>query len=694
MEAGSTRHYLATLFRCSPAHAENYLQKPAVQMDMAVSDIDQLMPLAAKSGLKGLLMRHILSCLAMSHPLPQPSVLMFRQMLEKIIPEEQLPAPEKTAWLTFPVPVLQGNKARFVIFLLGHSPGPLSFKAALPLSTQSRQAVVTAQQTLARLNPGSSGMVVLIPLLSEHSPRIEGTSLGLPCALAIQLASEGEKWPRGLYATGSVANDGRLQTVAGVFRKQAISTDTGCFIIPDTGPKGWGTGSGSVSCQCLAQAIDAAQLYRLEISAVDINKYRHCLTDHECFLKHFKELPSHFLQHRNCRTVLDKIAQKPAQYLQSASSALHACGLDLGRAPKLVSLYTPSQLKALASASAEGRQLVFRWCLSRLAVINHCGKTAVDGEWRELFEMVRDDLEEDQELLEYFNHQFIVERWNRYFFSPEIPAEIVRLVKLEEDRNRIALRVNRSLGALYGTLAQNAGFCGPSHHRQLECYATLAEKAFGNKYTREKQRLTDYRIHAALDTEDKQRARTLLDDFLQAQSDASRPDWICSLKGSLQERSGEKPYLAHLVLKTLAELAGDGNGFHPVPDLIRLKTLQQPPCHHPWQLILYNLARLCLAAGEPQQGARFLHLAAKICLADHQKDTMKVMALLIFSLLYRAGLAERRHLDETDAIVQWLSTDTRLHRPHFALLLTCKKPGDVLEIIARNPKEYFPFKYR
>jgi hypothetical protein len=442
----------------------------------------------------------------------------------------------------------------------------------------------------------------------------------------------------------------------------------------------------------LIQALNDLEYVLLTNEPDELVKFRPFLGKEKLLLTHLHELPSTLLQHPECKSALKSIAQHPEDYLHHAVRTLRTCSFDTTRAPLLTSLFPIETLRELVEQGEEqAAQIVYEWCINRVACANHCGDTRSIDQWKDFQHSLENLVAADQHLVAW-NHLFVAERFNRYHFSPKIPDDIKRLIAEEEARNLIAPRPNKNLGAMYGTLSQNCGFCGPDWFVDLETYAEKAESSFDKRFAREKPRLQIYRVYGHLDRMEFQHAGAWLNCHLGLAQDSNPESWLGQVEHLLSGNRDGYLFTIALIFRTLADI-----GFKPGKECLRTinaELAQKIPRHtqHPWQLILLNLARLVGKEGLVAECRAFLLRAATIC--ESGGETMQAMALLTYAEMQFQGVLDKPDVTAAETARQRVLASRYLHQPHFQTLQDDPDTETMLISVHRHRSLLFPFSYR
>lgn len=667
------------------------MRQPCPQSLQDRQQLDSLLALATRSGLVNLLRRHLLSGLACCGGDGAQSQL-YSELLSSVIPDSAAGSLHGSRWLVFPLPVFQGQKGRIIQVLAGLSPASDSLHIAGNLQHDSQLAAKRTIAALATIRPAFWGTVILIPLLGDSEPPIDGESLGLPLALALYLLQTGSAWPEGIYASGCVNNKGQVQPVAGLKKKFETAVRPRCFFVAERDQHKLAESVTVIGCVTLDQALEDLEFMLLSDDPEQVVKLRGYSHNPDHLLLHFHELPLPFCRHPRSSQLLSALREDPGKHLKEAANALETCTYDAARAALLADIFPIEAIeRVIAGADTHGLLHAFEWCTARIAHANHIGDTASGADWAGLQQQLALHVTTD-ELLSSLNHHFVADRFNRYNFSIEIPPTVLELLDQEERRNAACFRPNRQLGAMYGTLCQNFGFCGPLFLDTFDEYANRAEAAFGNRYAGEKQRLLAYRLYVLLDAEDGRGAGLALNRYLHLAETAGPDDWHSALCRSLEEKRQESPYGAALILRTMADLDIRLSATQ-LDDIGNLLATHLPRHgQHPWQLISLNSARLLIRDDRVEACRAHLRRMAEICC--NGGETMQVMALLAYSELHIHGLAGGEQYRRAEELVNDIQLSRHLKQEHFAGLFHHNSTQKMLRHLADNRALFFPFSYR
>jgi hypothetical protein len=149
------------------------------------------------------------------------------------------------------------------------------------------------------------------------------------------------------------------------------------------------------------------------------------------------------------------------------------------------------------------------------------------GKWQSLARHALNIISRRQEGLEciadYQNRLFVHCRHLSFHFEEKLPESFSEVLSKLEGLYRIAnYEVYPVLGRMYGTVAQNHGFCGPSYLNKLQEYVHRAQKAFGEgrveDFREDWRREFNYLVYGYLDAELLKDAEETLKIYLETSS--------------------------------------------------------------------------------------------------------------------------------------------------------------------------------
>jgi len=694
--AETNRHWknLQTLLLHSPLNSDFLLKQAFPVPPPPGFIIAQLFQSCGSDRRRLLLKRHLLSSFALFNaPLGEFQAPSGMGNVVHFFPDIDHITFTSACWTAVPVPVVQRGGASVLTLMFGLTTGKgrLFCQSTPRIDQSSRKALETVLQSSFLTGVEKENDLFVWTLQEEDSSPLKGASLGLPATIGLNLLRRRKRWPEGLFASGEITAEGHIRPVKYLKEKRrAISRESQLFIIP----KQYShlvSGNKTVSVQSFEEAILAVNCFHNDILDGDsIALFQLAAKDPELLLDQFRNLPVEFFHLYELSTVLEKIQQAPERYLARVASCLRENSYKLEQAKWLASLYTCDEIQQLAAVDEFN---ALEYCLGRLALHNHSGDIEKSQKWSVCAEEISTALMGRKELSRLVNNSVLNERFNRYDFRTEIPSIFSKCLEYEIQLHDLQGDDSWRLGAMYGTLTQNYGFCGPAYFENLKVMAQKALSTFGRKYKKEHSRIQAYLIYALLDSHNWAEAKLVLRQYLDLPKSTTAHEWLNKLTAIKEDHWHDYTFKASLVCRFLADQQSllenillDSTEFQR---LIH-ETLQQ--AQHPWQLTATNLARLCLHSHKQGQAVQLLTHAISIC--KDNGETMQVMALLPLSLLYEYGFAKKLHYQQAEQIQEMIRSNNILNQSHFTDILSCQSGQDILERTAEKRSSLFPFSYR
>ena len=526
-------------------------------------------------------------------------------------------------------------------------------------------------------------------LQPENDQPVSGDSLGLTAALAARFLFQSRPWPRGLYATGAVDMSGTLLPVVHTRDKiRSVAYDCRLFLLPQGNYLPALTDFSEITSYCcdVDDACRSVEMFVQEVPANTMHLYQSCLYSVTELLSHFHALPFFVLNSPQCQQLLLSSGSRSGQYLDKLCKALQQCSYDPERGKLLAAILNPEKILTLIRQHPQLVFSGFNWCLACINLYNHIGRIERSEQWTSLAEHLISRVDA-QELNRFLNKEFVATRFNRYDFRPDLPPALCALLEQEENKQEIISGRNYLLGALYGTLAQNYGFCGPDW---LDSLLEMCEKAapcFGNKHYLNRNRLKNYQIYALIDSKRAEDALALVNPYLLLSPGAGPDQWFQHVLQLLMEKevNREHSFQAALVLRVLSFI---GYALPLADSLLNIHFCS----HHPWQLIALNLGKIHYAGNRENEAVRLFHHCLRICLAGG--STMRAMGLLPLAEMHYLGCAGKQEYEQADTIRKHLVHTNGLHSDHFSIITDITAAEELLDIVRQQRSVLFPFSYR
>jgi hypothetical protein len=599
------------------------------------------------------------------------------------------------------VPVASGGRGDVVWALVGAArPGarePFPPWCRKVLDPDAREALFLADRLLR--SETDAGLLFLPILLSQTEassdgravpPRLYGPSLALPVLLGALGAQQrtGAAWDSGdVIATGALDDAGRILPVAGVDAKAEAAARFGfrAMIVPAEAARGRKAAKrvallGAGDLQTASYLWEACRQGRGSRRLKDLERLR---SPEDLAAGVHRMDPRMAGWSRFARTYRETLGRiwSDAEHADSFVKQLERMGRD-PRVPDhwLTALLAPVDESVVAGLTKISAVTAFRLAQCAWAVATRRGDPQEAGRWAACCESLCDSVvvfDGGLSLVgDFWNRRFITERHALYRFDPQIPEpfqEILGRLEAYRDAQRLGdtVPVIPSLAKLYGTIAQNYGFCGPDYLADTRRYVDLALEAFGGDgvppFQQDRRRQLHYLLHALLDAGRLEEAEDVLRRYL----GRNGPDL--------------SPYQHAALARFGAEAGKIPPGYGDVCESLLRKDLEG----HPWQLWLWNAGRLLThSRGKRLAWEQGLRLCSRL------GPTARPMGLLHAAWLWGEGLASPEALR---AAVEEILADLEsgpLWKDHFRPLLTARSWAHALEEILAAPARYFPFTYR
>lgn len=700
-EAPDPKHWrqLRTLLERSAVSATFRLRTPSPSPCPPKPVITSLFRACTDASQRRLLTRHLLTCLARQDNDASHLQGCLRQRRQRAgFSPDAWDDLFRARWLCVPLPVVQGRQGRLVFLMLALLPGtgrvrPLEGNDFSPESITALHIALSLWND--RQTDGVSDMPCWLLDTPAHDSPLAGASLGLPAALGLHLLAEHRPWPAGLFATGALDTRGKVLPVRGIRRKlEAVARHCALFLAPSGDTLNEAVPAYVVAAATLADARLALECYGGGIRQTqDLTIC--CLVLHEPdqqLPRQFDRLPVAFFRMPALHDRMERLRREVlanAGKLAPLSRCLRQHSADLERADALRGLFHPEDILRLADADPAP---ALEWCLGMMALHNHLGDVAAGRGWSACADAVMQAMGGSGERFNLTNKRMVGERFNRYDFRPEPPEFFSAALQDRQRIHRMTGGNDATLGAMYGTLAQNFAYCGPGHLPRCRTVLDKARQAFGRAHPAELPRLQSYLVLALLDAGQKNAAVAALRDYLGIPADANAVDWPAQAARILAEGCADAPFRLHVLCRVLADRPDIAAGTEPRARWRALHAACLGQHRHPWQLVAINLARLCLRAEGADDAERLLRHAVEICRTG--EETLRVMALLPLALLQAHGLANELDHELAAAIGREIRASAFIHQEHFHRLDGLSSGRDMLQQVHAARAALFPFSYR
>ncbi len=559
---------------------------------------------------------------------------------------------------------------------------------------EARASLAIVSRLLTGQRAASFFFWPLLPRLDRTL--IYGPSLGLPCFLAVRGLWSGVM-PQGLLASGRLDEEGRLGAVEGLAPKIAAAVAeglTGLLYPQAASPEAPGEISGGIArleAATLPEAVFLWETYRPGRGRDLVNDL-HLLNHPERLAANALLLSDVTLQwpgfgaayaRQMALVAREKVLM--GQFLDNLERAADQPDGSIERLRQLLAPFSEEQTELLAR---ENPLAAFRIAQLQLTTASRQGRAETAARWASVSTRLLEPVTALGQGLEleadHLNRKFVHEHHGCYHFQPELPADVLEMVGALRDLLRVKQRyragaLSPTLGKLYGTIAQNYGFCGPAHLEEVERYTDLAREAFGSgrveTHRDDWRRQCCYRFYARLEAGRREQAKEALAEYL------GQPLEQCSEACFSRLNRYHHAALARFV-------ADSGESPEGYRQWCRRKAFEQL-AGHPWQLWLNNVGRFT----EDQQFRKMIWTQA-VELALSLGISATPMALLPLANLWQNRLEEDRQLEAKTRRVLAELQHPLLRREHFRELLACNSWQEVLAAVQSLKDRIFPFSYR
>lgn len=605
-------------------------------------------------------------------------------------------------WAAVPVWLVGEDRILLRYFIAGFLSGDSDTQPWPPwadrvMASSSKEAVKTALDVVGRFCPSAKGKSFFCYPLTIPNDRIqiEGRSLALSLALAFRGLLLGRKANERIAATGDLDRDGHVIQVDRLPEKmkEAVKRFNGMLFPSQNLPAPFVDGLELLPVSGFEQAALFWDLYSPG-SRADLLLFSEMLESPAVFAANCDNVPPVWLawavENDKTTKLTDAVVGSPGLF-QRIADRLEVCAnqfrIEQGEAIRSL---VPARIQQEIEAKAP--LATFRWRSANLALVNHCGDVAGAAQWKQgAFSLLGRVRKMDVEAAATFLNHFFVSLHNGYHFRPDLPEDLPGVLRclevLHKGRRDFGCAVYPVLGRLYGTIAQNYGFCGPDFLSYTEQYSRKALAALGEgivpEFKDEWLRQYNYLTYAYLDAGRWEEAKKTLFVYLQI------GDWadLWSMKQPLS--AWQHAVLARFMADTAL----------PEPRSVYLERTAVPPDRiveqsHPLQLWTWNMGRIALNTGDRVVAEDFFSRSLAICFSERVGPTVGVMALLPLCGLQK--LEDGRGL--TKAALPGIERKirqaaTRLNQDHFDLLRR-KTWEEILEMLWDSPQMLFPFAYR
>jgi hypothetical protein len=600
-------------------------------------------------------------------------------------------------WMLFPIALSEEKRGVLYWVLAGHGQR-MTMQGSLPswwLEAADESAVKSAHTALKLLRLQGSDEFCFLPV-APFTDRVlfHGPSLGLPFYLAGYSLCRGFA-PQGILATGQIGEDGSLSAVGGLQAKAAAALKEGLSALlcpPYSSPLETDCGLleqiqvGTLQEACfLWEYYESGKGNKLQAdfqSLVDPRRLAanvHLISNTALLSRVFAEEYS-----GNIQAVLENW-DLTRQFLDNLERAAEDAEHHTEHIGVMLAPFSPESVGALA---AQNPLAAFRIAQIQLLSSSRQGRVELSELWAQIGGDLMGKINADEPGMDleasHINRRIVLERHGRYDFRPELPQEAMDMVERLEELNGVLRRygsgaVAIALGKLYGTIAQNFGFCGPAYLRETEKYVALAQEAFGSGLFKDSrkdwQRQFGYLVYAFLDAGRLVEARKAIENYLEAPPESCGEEVFNAIN----------PY-QHTALARYLGQTGKANPHYPA---WCRRHLHDRPLQHPWGLWLTNVGRLF-----DDQADKTLAWSRAVETGLRQGITGRIMGLLPLAHLWSHGFGDRSRMEQRTGLTVADLTSSSLSQEHFRCLSHCSSWEAVLKQVLDLQARLFPFTYR
>jgi len=566
-----------------------------------------------------------------------------------------------------------------------------------------KAAIVNAASLAARtvdFPPGEG--VYCYPLAHRGCHPFAGGSLGLPLALAMINLMSGVIPKNKIIATGRLDENGNALAIGSLqekikrVEKEGRTEFRAVFYPSENDQSEWVENDGVVEAVPVSN-LEQARMYeefygpggRQRLTLLSA-----ALEDPQLFVNNCHDLDIRWLDWGDNRQKLASLMEDIAQFpdlFEELLENIRYCSdhHQLELSERLLSLISPALVDKVESLSWIS---AFKCCSVGLTIANHSGKILAAQEWAGRANGMIDDGRgiSFSERVDYYNRQFIGDFHNKFIFQPDLPYNFNFFFQKMEEVAKIT-SADENMGKLYGSIAQNYGFCGPEHLDETIKFAQKAMKCFGGDQGPaahgDRQRQLNYMVFAYLDACRWEDAEKTLLKYLEI-------DALDAVYPLLDDTM--LPYHHAVLARFFADQGSMGHceRFFGIV-YPQMRTLIKDT--HPWQLWAFNLGRVAEKIGRQKEAIELHRESLRLCLLEQgdgmdEKKTILTMALLPLSRL--------RHIDalsKEDAhchAQRARDAAAYLNPNHFKAFLDEPDVDKALGLVFQHPEQFFPFTYR
>ncbi len=595
-------------------------------------------------------------------------------------------------WTLMPVLTCRQDVSGIVWFLAGILNPSNKGKgvAACGVGTDGMEAISLACDAATLLEPGiSSGLKIFLPLLPEYDFPVDGPSIGLPAALAISfIAADMENSGFGIrfFATGAVDSRGTLQPAGMVMQKSRYAEAMeAVLVVPDSAT--FSFPENSVPCRSLAEALEIAAVLGAVPQNSRVCLAAACRNEPGLFLANLHLIPDIMIKNGMFDRMLAGISERRIDMLPLIAGALRNVVSSGKSENPLSGIVEPESMEELAVSRPDAINSLLEIAAYEIAFSNHAGDPERARKWLERAGAIAERVNSEFSS-KYIHYNLVAERHNRYLFEPELPADFLAVLELEEKMRELSGRDSWNLGAMYGSVAQNYAFCGPEWLENVVLHLRRSRKAFGSTFCNEHKRLDNYLVYALLDAGLHEDAADVLERYLGMSVRDAIAMWG-AMSVNEDRHDIDFPYMLALTLRFIADTESKAD----IDDLRNAASAVFRHGTHPFQLAALNAGRIFAQAGDMKTARCVLERSADIAFSNGV--TVKIMAMLPLAYMHVYAIASERGYSSVERLSCMPDENADvINTQHFQSLVSCGTARDICERLVEDPARWFPFSYR
>ncbi len=527
------------------------------------------------------------------------------------------------------------------------------------------------------------------PIVPFHNRLfISGKSIGLSVFAGALAAMEKREIPKGLVFSGIVTPKGHFKKPSHLGQKIRVVSCSGFDrLVFSTEEDRKGKGEGIAVCNEEELKL-VLRYYSQELgdSLLDSCGILKTPENLSARIHHLKEpiIMSGFFPNTYRKAVKELLLSEDERLLKDFARNLERFCLNFDNAPDVcLRLLEPLTDELLDRLSGTCGEAVWRIVMCKYASFTAAGNPEMAGKcYLKAIDFLPKQ-EQGKRLADVQNRYFVHKYHLCFRFEPKIPKDFLNTMKsFEKVRELMEEKVSPVLGRMYGTVAQNYGFCGPEYLEKTEEFVRKAQDAFGGGTVRELRedwlREFNYLVYAYLDASLFNKAEDVLKKYLEIDS-------IDAVTNVSWDRWNRFKHAA--LARFIAETRGADLAEYFIKMFRHGRKIKKI---HPWQLWLFNAGRV---VKERELKRDMWRMSCEIALGLNGPP--KAMALLPLAWLYAEGLENKDFLKgKTAEVLDAIKRMKQINHSHFKRLFIQGSFSKILAEVKKDCSILFPFTYR